>query len=105
MPILIKSAIFKSTQSSDGIWHTYHPVIFLAALLIKMGAALSALSNLHKNEEKLTFTPLYQQESDILDSPLLPQELAFGLRAAGGQQVPGDSSVSMLQPFGLLSSS
>lgn len=57
-------------------------MIFLDALLIKMGAALSALSNLHKNEETLTFTPLYQQESDILDSPLLPQKLAFGLRAA-----------------------
>lgn len=73
-------------------------MIFLASLLIKMGASLSALSNLHKNEKKLTFTPLYQQESDILDSPLLPQKLAFGLRAAKGQQVPGDSSVSMFQP-------
>lgn len=82
MPMLIKSAIFKPTHSSDRIWHTCHPVIFLAALLIKMGAALSALSNLLKNKEKLTFTPLYQQESDILDSPLFPQKLAFGLRAA-----------------------
>lgn len=82
MPILIKSAMFKPTQSPDRIWHTYHPVIFLTALLIKKGVSLSALSNLHKNEKKLTFTPLYQQESDILDSPLLPQELAFGLRAA-----------------------
>lgn len=98
MPILIKSAIFKSTQSSDRIWHTWCPVIFLAALLIKMGVALSALSNLHKKEEKLTFTPLYRQESDILDSPLLPQRLDCGLRAELGQKVPSDSSVLMLQP-------
>lgn len=76
-------------------------MIFLAGLLIKMGAVLSALSNLHKNEEKLTFTPLYQPESDILDSPVLPPKLAFGLRAARGQQVSGDSSVSTLQPQGL----
>lgn len=64
-----------------------------------MGAALSALSNLHKNEKKLTLTPLYQQESDILDSPLLPQKLAFGLKAARGQEVPSDNYVLMLQPY------
>lgn len=75
MPILIKSAIFKSTQSSDRIWHVCLPMIFLASLLIKMGAVLSALSNLHQKEDgKLTFTPLYCKKSDILDFLLLLQK-------------------------------
>lgn len=53
----------------------------------------------------MTFTPLYQQESDILDSPLLPQKLAFGLRIVQGQKVPNDncfhaSALRVLSPAG-----
>lgn len=51
----------------------------------------------------MTFTPLYWQESDILDSPLLLQMLDCGLRVALGQKVPSDSSVSVLQPLRALS--
>lgn len=102
MPILIKSAIFKSTQSSNRKWHTCHPVISLASLLIKIGAVLSALSNLHPKEDgKLTFTPLYWQEKWYIIFSLIATKTWYDLKKVLDQKVPGDGSVLMLQPLGL----
>lgn len=102
MPVLIKSAIFKSTQSSNRIWHACHPVIFLASLLIKMGAVLSALSNLHpKEDRKLTFTPLYWQEKWYIRFSLIATKTWYDLKKVLDQKVLGDGSVLLLQPLGL----